>query len=206
MWEDGKYGTLTEDPDPAIFWPILQNPESDTVLLVRSDRRASEMMPLIRNAIAGVDSNLPLFTLQRWSDALAMVTFPARAATIALGILGALAMMLSITGIFGLAAYTVTRRMRELGIRVALGAHRTQVLRTALGRVALLLGIGSVAGLLLGAAASRLLASIVYEASAYDPPVIIAAVMTMMLIGLLSAALPARRALAAEPAQLLRDE
>ena len=63
--EDGKYGFLTEDPDPAIFWPILQNPESDTVLLVRSDRPASEMMPLIRNAIAGVDSNLPLFTLQR---------------------------------------------------------------------------------------------------------------------------------------------
>jgi predicted permease len=204
--EDGKYGTLTEDPEPAIFWPILQNPDSDTVLLVRSDRPASEIIPLIRNAIAGVDSNLPLFTLQRWPDALAMVTFPARAATIALGILGALAMMLSIVGIFGLAAYTVTRRMRELGIRVALGARHIEVLRAALGRVAILLGIGSVAGLILGAAASRLLASIVYEASASDPSVIIAAVMTMLLIGLLSAALPARRALAAEPAQLLRDE
>jgi len=190
--EDGKYGTLTEDPTPAIFWPILQNPESDTVLLIRSDRPASEIIPLIRNAIAGVDSNLALFTLQRWSDALAMVTFPARAATIALGILGALATMLSITGIFGLAAYTVTRRMRELGIRVALGPHRMQVLRAALGRIALLLGLGSIAGLLLGAAASRLLASIVYGASAYDPPVIIAAVMTMMLIGLLSAALQGR--------------
>jgi len=204
--EDGKYGTLTEDPAPAIFWPILQNPESDTVLLVCPDRPGSEIIPLIRNAIAGVDSNLPLFTLQRWPDALAMVTFPARAATIALGILGALAMMLSITGIFGLAAYTVTRRMRELGIRVALGAHHIQVLRAALGRVALLLGLGSVAGLLLASAASRLLASIVYEASAYDPPAIIAAVMTMTLIGLLSAALPAWRALAAHPAQLLRDE
>jgi predicted permease len=204
--EDGRYGTLTEDPTPAIFWPILQNPESDTVLLIRSDRAASDIIPLIRNAIAGMDSNLPLFTLQTWPDALAMVTFPARAATIALGILGALAMMLSITGIFGMAAYTVTRRMRELGIRVALGAHRMQVLRAALGRIALLLGLGSVAGLLLGAAASRLLASIVYGASAYDPPVIIAAVMTMMLIGLVSAALPARRALAAHPAQLLRDE
>jgi predicted permease len=204
--EDGKYGTLTEDPTPAIFWPILQNPESDTVLLIRSDRPASDIIPLVRNAIAGVDSNLPLFTLQRWPDALAMVTFPARAAAIALGILGALAMMLSVTGIFGLAAYTVTRHMRELGIRVALGAHHMQVLQAALGRIALLLGLGSVAGLLIGAVASRLLASIVYGASAYDPPVIIAAVTTMMLIGLVSAALPARRALAAHPAQLLRDE
>jgi predicted permease len=204
--QDGKYGTLTEDPTPAIFWPILQNSDSDTVLLIRSDRPASEFIPLIRNAIAGVDSSLALFTLQSWPDALAMVTFPARAATIALGILGALAVMLSITGIFGLAAYSVTRRMRELGIRVALGAHRVQVLRAALGRIALLLGFGSAAGLLFGTAASRLLATIVYGVSAYDPPVIIAAVMTMLLIGLVSAALPARRALAAEPAQLLRDE
>jgi predicted permease len=204
--EDGRYGTLTEDPTPAVFWPILQNPESDTVLLIRSDRPAADIIPLIRNAIAGVDSNLPLFTLERWLDALAMVTFPARAATIALGILGALAVMLSVTGTFGLAAYTVTRRMRELGIRVALGAHYIQVLRAALSRIALLLGFGSVAGLLLGLVASRLLASIVYGASAYDPPVIVAAVMTMMLIGLVSAALPARRALAANPAQLLRDE
>jgi ABC-type antimicrobial peptide transport system permease subunit len=96
--------------------------------------------------------------------------------------------------------------MRELGIRVALSAHHTNQLRAALGRVALLLGLGSVAGLLLGAAASRLMSSIIYEASAYDPAVIIAAVMTMMLIGLLSAVLPTRRALAAHPAQLLRDE
>jgi len=204
--EDGKYATLTEDPTPAIFWPILQNPDSDTVLLVRSNRPGPEIIPLVRSAIAGVDSNLPLFTLQRWPDALAMVTFPARAATMALGILGALAMMLSITGIFGVATYTVTRRMRELGIRVALGAHQMQVLRAALSRVTLLLGVGSVVGLLLGLAASRLLASVVYGASAYDPLVIIAAVMTMLLIGLLSAALPARRALTAHPAQLLRDE
>lgn len=204
--EDGKYDALTEDPEPAIFWPIEQRPDSDTVILIRTDRPASEMMPLIRNAIASVDNHLPIFTLQRWPDALAMVTFPARAATIALGVLGTLAMMLSITGIFGLATYTVSRRMRELGIRVALGAHHMQILRAALGRVALLFGLGSVAGLLLGAAASRLLAAIVYEASASDPLVIVAAVMMMMLIGLLSAALPARRALAAQPARLLRDQ
>jgi predicted permease len=204
--EDGKYGTLTEDPTPAIFWPILQNPESDTVLLIRSDRPALDIIPLVRKGIAGVDSNLPLFTLQTWPDALGMVTFPARAATIALGILGVLAMMLSITGIFGLAAYTVTRRMRELGIRVALGAHRIQVLRAALGRIALILAFGSVVGLLTGAAASRLLGSIVYGASTSDPLVIVGAVITMTLLGLVSAALPARRALAAHPAQLLREE
>jgi len=204
--EDGKYSTLAEDPAPAIFWPILQNPDSDTVLLTRLDRPASEVLPLIRDAIAGVDGSLPVFTLQTWPDSLALVTLPSRAATVALGVLGALATILAISGIFGTATYTVARRLREVGIRVALGAHQIQVLRATLGRVAILLGIGSLAGLFLGLAASHLLASIVYGALASDPQVIIAAVTTMMLIGLLSAALPARRALAVHPAQLLKDE
>ena len=98
------------------------------------------------------------------------------------------------------------RRMRELGIRVALGAQARQVLRSALGRMVLLLGVGSVGGLLLGFAASRLLAGIVYQATASDPVVIVAVVLTMALLGLVSAALPARRALRVDPMVLLRDE
>ena len=125
---------------------------------------------------------------------LGVVLFPARAATVALGSLGALAMMLAVTGIFGLASYTVARRMHELGIRIALGAQQMQVLRAALGRTAPLLGIGSLAGLVLGAAASRVLASIVYQATASDPSVILAAIGTMALVGIVSTALPARRA------------
>ena len=204
--ETGKYVTLTEDPAPVVYWPIAQRGNSDTVLLVRSNRSPSEMIPAVRKAIASVDPALPIFSLSTWSDALSLVTFPARAATIALGVLGALAMMLAITGIFGMASYTVSKRMRELGIRVALGAQNQHVLRAALGRTVVLLGAGSVAGLVLGVAASRVLASIVYQASASDPLVILGVVSTMAFIGLLSAAIPARRALSAEPARLLRDE
>jgi ABC-type antimicrobial peptide transport system permease subunit len=204
--ESGKYVTLTEDPAPVVYWPIAQRGNSDTVLLVRSNRSPSEMIPAVRKAIASVDPALPVFSLSTWSDALGLVTFPARAATIALGVLGALAMMLAITGIFGMASYTVSKRMRELGIRVALGAQNQHVLRAALGRTVVLLGAGSVAGLVLGVAASRVLASIVYQASASDPLVILGVVSTMAFIGLLSAAIPARRALSAEPARLLRDE
>jgi predicted permease len=204
--EDGKYGTLTEDPTPAVFHSIVQEPNSSTTLLIRSLRPSSEMIPAVRRAIAGVDPALPIFSLVPWRDSLAFVTFPARASTVALGVLGALAMMLAITGIFGLASYTVSRRMRELGIRVALGAQNRHVLRAALGRSVLLLGIGSIAGLALGFAASRVLASIVYEATASDPLVILGVVATMAGIGLVSAAWPARRALSAEPAMLLREE
>lgn len=204
--ESGKYRTFTEDEKPAVFWPILQSRNSDTVLLVKSERGAQETAAAMRQAIAHVDGNIPVFNIGSWQDALSIVRFPARIATIALGILGVLAIMLAFTGIFGLANYMVSRRMREFGIRVALGAQQRQVLDAALGRIALLLAIGCAAGLLLGVAASRLLASIVYQAKAADPLVIFAVVVTMAALGLLSGMIPARRALRVEPAMLLRSE
>jgi predicted permease len=204
--EDGKYETLAEDPTAALFWPIAQAPDNNTVLIVRSRRPTAEMLPAVRQAIASVDAGLPTFVLDSWIQALGLVTFPARAATVALGVLGTLAAMLAVTGIFGLASYTVSKRMRELGIRVALGARRKEVLQAALQRTAVLLAIGSVAGLALGVAASKVLAHIVYQATASDPLVIAGVALTMAAIGLASAAIPARRALAVDPARLLRDE
>jgi ABC-type antimicrobial peptide transport system permease subunit len=137
---------------------------------------------------------------------MALVLFPMRAATVALLVLGLLAGMLAATGIFGMASYTVAQRLRELGIRVALGAQRRQVLRAAMSRTVLLLAGGSVAGLLLGVLASRVLASIVYEATVYDPVVITGALAAMVAIGAAAAAVPARRAVRVDPATLLRDE
>lgn len=204
--EDGKYEAMTEDPRAVIFWPYAQSKGSNTVLLVRSYRPPEEMIPAMRRAIASVDPALPVFNIGTWQDALSFFMLPERVATVALGVLGMLAMMLAVTGIFGMASYTVSRRMHELGIRVALGAQNRHVLHAALGRAALLLGIGSVAGLALGFAAGRVLASIVYRATASDPLVILSVVATMAAIGLLSAAWPARRALSTEPAALLREE
>ena len=204
--EDGKYQTLTEAPEPVLFWPILQSPDSDTTLLVKSQRDPQEMVAAVRRAIAQVDSGMPVFSVETWPDALQIATFPARAATMALGVLGALAIMLAVTGIFGIANYTVSRNLREFGIRVALGAKSWHVVWAAVGGTLILLGIGSVAGLLLGFAASKLLASIVYQASASDPVVLLAVVATMAVVGFISTALPTRRALRADPAVLLREQ
>jgi predicted permease len=206
---DGKYEALTEDAKPALFWPILQSPRAGTVLIVKfakSQQDTAEIAGAMRRAIAQVDGGMPVFTIASWTDALGLVTFPARAATIALGVLGALAIMLAVTGIFGLASYTVSRQMRELGIRVALGAQGWQVLRAALGRTAVLLSMGSVFGLLLGFVTTRLLAGIVYQATASDPVVVVAGVLTMALLGAISSALPARRALRVDPMALLRED
>ncbi len=123
-----------------------------------------------------------------------------------LGVMGLLAAMLAITGVFGMAAYTVSKRLRELGIRVALGAYRTPTDARGPGRPFLVLVSGSVAGLLLGLLASRLLAALVYEASPRDPLVLLGAVAAMTVIGLIATWIPARRALGVNPAQLLREE
>ena len=132
--------------------------------------------------------------------------FPARVATVSLGVLGMMGAMLSITGIFGMAAYSVSQRLRELGIRIALGAQRKEVLQAALGRPLKLLAIGSAAGLVLGLLAARVLAFIVYQATPRDPLVLGGVVLAMMLLGLVATWIPAQRALSVDPLILLREE
>ncbi|MGB9414950.1 MAG: FtsX-like permease family protein, partial [Acidobacteriaceae bacterium] len=208
--EDGKYSSLVEDPTPALFYATAQNPNTATHVLIRTDTIATLARPRLASALTGivqgVDPNLPISSIAPWQQIIAPVLFPARAATIALGILGLLALTLAITGIFGLASYSVSRRMRDFGIRLALGAPRKSILNSALGRVTAIVLIGSCCGMLLGLASTRILAAIVYGASANDPLVVLAVVLTMLATGVLSASLPARRALAIEPASLLREE
>ena len=114
--------------------------------------------------------------------------------------------MLSITDIFGIAAYSVSKRKKELGIRMALGATRKEVLHAALGRAFKLLTFGSAAGLFLGILAGRVLAFIVYQATPRDPIVLAGTVLAMLLLGLLATWIPARRALSIDPMILLREE
>ena len=150
-------------------------------------------------------AGLPADT-QSWSSLLETVLFPSRVATMALGVMGFLGAMLAITGIFGMAANSVSRRLKELGIRMALGAKRREVLKAALGRAMKLLAFGSMAGLALGLLATRVLASIVYQATPRDPLVLAGVVLAMALLGLLATWLPAQRALSVNPVKLLREE
>jgi ABC-type antimicrobial peptide transport system permease subunit len=134
------------------------------------------------------------------------VLFPSQMATVSLGVMGLMGAMLSITGIFGMAAYAVSKRLRELGIRVALGAQRKQVLQAALGRAFKLLACGSTAGLFLGIMTSRVLALVVYQATPRDPLVLAGVVLAMALLGLLATWIPAQRALSVDPLILLRED
>ncbi len=202
---NGKYETLTEGPRPAMFLPFQQSPRSETWLVLRSSGDRQQLSSAIRNTLRRLDSGLPLY-IGTWSEEMDFALFAPHVATIALGVLGMMGAMLSIVGIFGMAAYSVSKRLKELGIRVALGAQRTEVLQAALGRAVKLLAWGSAAGLLLGVLASRVLSAIVYQATSRDPLVLAGVVLVMSLLGLLATWLPAQRALSLDPLTLLREE
>jgi predicted permease len=203
--EDGKYHDMQESPQPVVYPALSQSETPEGVFVVRSPRAPGELTAALQRTLSSIEPNIAI-TLQSWPDALADVLFPAQAATVALGVMGLLAAMLAVTGIFGMAAYTVSRRKKELGIRMALGARKTQVMRAAVGRPIVLLGVGSVLGLLSGVLASRLLEHIVYQANPRDPVVVGGAVLTMALLGIAASAIPARRALAVDPSNLMREE
>jgi ABC-type antimicrobial peptide transport system permease subunit len=203
--ENGKYFNLTEDQELAMFLPILQSPSNETWLVVRSKSDPQQLATAIRNKLRDLDRGLPSY-IQTWSREMDGVLFAPRVATIALGVLGVMGAMLSITGIFGMAAYSVSRRLKELGIRMALGAQRKEVLQAALGRPFKLLAFGSAAGLVLGILASRVLVYIVYQATSRDPLVLAGVVLAMALLGLVATWIPAQRALSVDPLMLLREE
>ena len=203
--EDGKYETLTETPQPAMFYSFLQKPFGNTWIIVRSQHGAEEVASALKRSLRRLDPSLPL-EIKTWNSELESALFAARVATVALGVLGMLGATLAITGIFGMASYTVSKRLRDLGIRVALGANRREVLGAALGRAFRVLVMGSAAGIILGVLATRVLSYIVYQATPSDPIVLGGVLLTMLVVGLVAAWIPARHALAVDPMILLREE
>jgi len=203
--EDGKYHAIQDPPQPVVYLPLSQSEQWFGTFVVRSSRAQNEMAAALERTLSGLEPNA-IITVQSWPEAMANALFPAQAAAVTLGVMGLLAAMVAVTGIFGMAAYNVSRRMKELGIRVALGARTKHVMSVAVGRPIVLLGVGSLVGLLLGISASRLLGQIVYQANPRDPVVVVGAVLTMALLGLAASAIPALRALAVDPSKLMREE
>ncbi|MFZ0886199.1 MAG: ADOP family duplicated permease, partial [Candidatus Acidiferrales bacterium] len=203
--EDGKHKNINEDPQPALFFPLLQVPANETCMVVRSSRDPQQLTTAITSTIRGLDAGLPA-DVQSWTEALQSALFASRVATVSLGVLGVMGAMLAVTGIFGLATYSVSKRKRELGIRIALGAQRKEVLQAALGRALKLLLFGSAAGLLLGLLATRVLAVIVFQATPRDPLVLAGVILVMMFLGLIATWIPAQRAMSIDPSILMREE
>jgi predicted permease len=204
--EDGKYESLTESQQPVLFWSILQSYNSTTTLEVKSSLPSTQTVSEIRQAIARLDPELPLYGVGSLEQMLGFALLPTRAAAIALSAFGVLAIMLAATGIHGLVAYAVSRRTHEIGIRMAIGARPVQVLRVVLGKTAALLLFGSMVGLLLSLAASQVITSIVYESHPRDPLVMLSVWLAIALLGLFASWSPARRATQVDPMVALHYE
>jgi predicted permease len=203
---DGKYTTLTEAPRAALFVPILQFYNSTTTLLVRTAMPPEQVVPELRAAVSALDPQLTLYSVGTATSMLGFVLLPNQAAAVALSGFGLLALLLAATGIHGTAAYAVSRRRREIGIRMAIGATSAGVLRLVLGRMLAIVLSGAAAGLVLALVAGRLLASMIYQASPHDAAVLSAVGVTLVGVGALSCWAPARRSLRVDPATALRPE
>ena len=203
---DGKYQSLTETPRPALFRSAAQWYNATTTLVLKSRMPGSEAAREIRKQIADLDPHLPLYGVGSLADMLGFALFPMHAAAIALGAFGLLAIVLAVIGIHGLVAYSVARRRREFGIRIAIGARPLDVLRLVLTRAAVLLLAGVAAGIFLSLAAARVLAAVIYNASPRDPSLFFAVVLLLACAAILSCWAPANRAMRTEPSGALRVE
>ncbi len=204
--EDGKYEFLGEAPHPAIFLPLAQVGTRFTTLVARSSLPSQQMTELLRKAVLDLDPELTLINAGGLKDQLALPLFPVRIAAVVLSVFGVLAMVLAATGLFALIAYAVSRRTREIGIRMALGARRGQVLSSVLARTLLLCSAGTLTGALVALGAGRVLSTVLYGVSPRDPATYVVAILLMTGVALLACWHPAMRAIRIDPARTLREE
>jgi predicted permease len=204
--EDGKYRSLAEAPMPAVYQPLEQAWNSNTNLLARSALPEEQVTAMLRRAVMDLDSTIAIATSGSWTGQLGLVLLPARVAAAVLGSFGLLAIVLAGTGVYGVTAYAVSRRTREIGIRMALGARPTEVARVVLRHTAMLTGIGATVGMGLALATGRLFGPILYGIGATDPASYAAAAVIMALVAFAACWVPVRRAITVDPVTALRTE
>jgi predicted permease len=204
--ETGKQFSLGEGPEPAVWELFDQDYSAKVTVVARSTLPDDQLLVLLRSAVLDLDPGLAFYQASTLTDHLRLPLFPARVAASALAVFGALALLLAAIGVYGLMAYAVARRTREIGIRVALGARQSDVLRIVVRRAGFLLATGLTLGVAAATAVGPWYAAILYNTSPRDPVTLLIAVGLILLTGLCTCLLPARRALKIVPASALREE
>jgi hypothetical protein len=201
------YRPLDEQPvQPGFFTPYAQFTYPNRMVLVRTRGEPEAAIGAIAQAVRRADPDLAVFDVQTMESRASLSWAKPRFQTALLLIVGGIALLLAVTGVYAVAAHLVASRTREIGVRMALGANAVQIARGALLRSLRLAIAGSVAGLLVSLASSQIMRAMLYETSAFDPRVFAAA--AMVLAGALLAAtlVPIRRALRVDPSEVLRSE
>jgi len=197
---------LDQEPRPTIYLTYLQSPEQTMSLVVRSDAPGKTLVARVKNAIWSVDKDQPVYNIRTMDTIIAELTSAQRVAFVLLGIFAFLAVTLAAVGIYGLTSYSVSQRTHEVGIRMALGAQRRQVMELMVGQSVRL----AVAGVAIGTASAlvltQLMSSLLYGVSASDPATFAGAAVLLTLVSLAAAYFPARRATRVDPMIALRYE
>jgi predicted permease len=204
--ETGKYRFLSDSNQPAIFLPIDQVNAAWTTLVVRTEIPSGATANLLRKTALAIDPGLTLFQMGSLKEQLALPFFPARVAAVALIVFGVLALILAATGLFALVAFSVAKRTRELGLRMALGATSMQVLAAVLQRTTTFCAVGLVLGTCVALFASRFLSAVLYGVDPHDGLTYVVAFGIVALVAMLACWNPVMRAIHLDPAQTLRED
>ena len=202
-----KYRQPTERPTEFVYLPLSQHPLARMVLMLRTSGDPLQLVQPVKEIVRSLDPNLPMLETRTYEDLYRYHTVEGpRVAVELVGTLGAVGLLLAIAGLYGVIAYNVSRRTREIGIRMALGARPPDILRMVLGKGLALVGIGTAIGLAMGFALEQVMNSVLFNAGGVDVLVYLIVVPSMALVTILAAYVPARRASRIEPTQALRCE
>ncbi len=204
--KDGKYATLSEEATPFIYLNLAQNYGPSPTLIARTRGNPLDSLPAVRGEAAALDKNLPLYDVKTMRQHLGLALLPARLAGSVLGVFGLVALTLAAAGIYGVMAYSVAQRTREIGIRMALGANARDVLRLVARQGMTLVLVGMAIGITAALAMTQLLKSLLFGVSATDPLTFVAIALLLASVALLACWIPARRATKVDPMVALRRE
>ena len=203
---DGKYRAIREAPRPSFYVPLAQRYSRYMTLQINTAGSAADFIASTRREVQALDKDLPVFNFKTLSDQIDTALSRERLAATLCTIFGLLAVMLAATGVYGVMAYAVNRRAREIGVRMALGAKRGDVLRMVLGESSVTIGIGIVVGLVAASFATGVLSSLLYGISATDPATFAVIALFLSGVAMLASYIPAHRATKVDPMVALRYE
>lgn len=201
---DTKYRTIGEEPRPFIYGPATQRYENQMWLLLQSNGPSA--LPQVRALVAELNPNLPLVRASTLTEMTAIGLLPHRLASWLAGSVATIGIFLAAIGIYGLTAYNVSQRTREIGVRVALGATASQVMNRVMGGAVLLAGVGAGLGLVAAALVTNLLGGMLYGVRPLDPVSFAGGASVFVAVALIASLFPARRAASVNPVEALRAE
>ena len=203
---DSKYATIGEDAIAVGYMALAQNHETGMVLYARTSVRPDAVIPGLRREIQALEPNLPVPEIQTMSDTVATSLYPARMGAWLVAVFGGLALLLAAVGVYGVLSFSISRRMREMGIRLALGAEARGVFVLVVRDGMLLVAAGLVLGLVGGLAATRSLTTFLYGVSTTDVPTFTVSALVLVAVALAACVIPAGRAMRVDPITVLRYE